>query len=65
MLMVDGMENYLKLIGLKCIDFQFGLKELKKEMEKSKDLIPKITGVYTKDKMTANQISAEVKSYFD
>lgn len=39
--------------------------ELKKEMEKSKDLISKITGVYTRDKMTANQISAEVKSYFD
>ena len=39
--------------------------ELKKEMEKSKALITKIAGVYTKDKMTPNQVSAEVKSYFD
>jgi hypothetical protein len=39
--------------------------ELKKEMEKSNTLIPKLAGVYTSDKMTANQISAEVKSYFD
>ena len=39
--------------------------ELKKEMEKSKALITKIAGVYTRDKMTANQVSAEVKSYFD
>ena len=39
--------------------------ELKKEMEKSKALITKIAGVHTRDKMTANQVSAEVKSYFD
>jgi len=39
--------------------------ELKKEIEKSKSLITKIAGVYTRDKMTANQVSAEVKSYFD
>ena len=39
--------------------------ELKKEMGKSKNFISKIAGVYTRDKMTANQVSAEVKSYFD
>jgi hypothetical protein len=39
--------------------------EVKKEMERSKNLITKIAGVYTRDKMTANQVSAEVKLYFD
>ena len=39
--------------------------ELKKEIEKSKALIPKIVGVHTSDKMTNNQIAAKVKSYFD
>jgi len=39
--------------------------ELKKEIEKSKELIPKIVGVHTSDKMTNNQIAAKVKSYFD
>ena len=39
--------------------------ELKKEIEKSKSLITKIAGVYTRDKMTAKQVSAEVRSYFD
>lgn len=38
--------------------------ELKKEIEKSKALIPKIVGVHTSDKMTNNQIAAKVKSYF-
>jgi len=38
--------------------------ELKKEIEKSKALIPKIVGVHTSDKMTHNQIAAKVKSYF-
>jgi hypothetical protein len=38
--------------------------ELKKEIEKSKALIPKIVGVHTSDKMTDNQIAAKVKSYF-
>jgi hypothetical protein len=38
--------------------------ELKKEIEKSKVLIPKIVGVHTSDKMTNNQIAAKVKSYF-
>jgi hypothetical protein len=38
--------------------------ELKKEIEKSKALIPKIVGVQTSDKMTNNQIAAKVKSYF-
>ena len=38
--------------------------ELKKEVEKSKSLIPKIVGVLTSDKMTDNQIAAKVKSYF-
>jgi len=39
--------------------------ELKKEIEKSKALIPKIVGVQTSDKMTDNQIAAKVKSYFN
>ena len=38
--------------------------ELKKEIEKSKALIPKIVGVHNSDKMTTNQIAAKVKSYF-
>jgi hypothetical protein len=38
--------------------------ELKKEIEKSKALIPKIVGVHISDKMTNNQIAAKVKSYF-
>ncbi|MBC8433129.1 MAG: hypothetical protein H8D96_14570 [Desulfobacterales bacterium] len=38
--------------------------ELKKEIEKSKALIPRIVGVHTSDKMTDNQIAAKVKSYF-
>lgn len=38
--------------------------ELKKEIETSKALIPKIVGVLTSDKMTNNQIAAKVKSYF-
>jgi microcompartment protein CcmK/EutM len=38
--------------------------ELKKEIETSKALIPKIVGVHTSDKMTNNQIAAKVKSYF-
>jgi hypothetical protein len=38
--------------------------ELKKEIEKSKALIPKIVGVHTSDKMTNTQIAAKVKSYF-
>lgn len=38
--------------------------ELKKEVEKSKVLIPKIVGLYTSDKMTDNQIAAKVRSYF-
>lgn len=38
--------------------------ELKKEVEKSKALIPKIVGVHFSDKMTNNQIAAKVKSYF-
>jgi hypothetical protein len=39
--------------------------ELKKEIEKSKTRVPKIVGVQTCDKMTLNQITARVKSYFD
>ena len=38
--------------------------ELKKEIEKTKALIPKIVGVHISDKMTTNQIAAKVKSYF-
>jgi len=39
--------------------------ELQKEVAKSKTRVPKITGVQTCDKMTINQIIAEVKSYFE
>jgi hypothetical protein len=39
--------------------------ELKKEISKSKVLALKIVGVQTCDKMTNNQIAAEVQSYFD
>lgn len=38
--------------------------ELKKEIENSKALIPKIVGVHFSDKMSNNQIAAKVKSYF-
>ncbi|UCB44457.1 MAG: hypothetical protein JSV25_09540 [Spirochaetota bacterium] len=38
--------------------------ELKKEMEKSKELTRKIVKVEPADKMTENQIRAKVKDYF-
>ena len=38
--------------------------KLKKELEKSKTLAPKIVGVQTCDKMTSKQLAARVRSFF-
>ena len=38
--------------------------ELKKEIEKSKNLAPKISGVEPADKMTERQLVAKAKKYF-
>jgi hypothetical protein len=40
-------------------------KELKKEIEKSKELAQKIVKVETQDKMTERQMIARVRSFFD